>query len=123
MVMQSPCLVNASALSGLLPSCRETRRVTGYQLTASNTAIRLSSRSGECPRKRPNDPKSGLCSCGRTFVQTADAGSVPESTLRDKCPKQWTFGQKKGHLFRLLRGIEPFSALFPDKLIPALDWR
>ncbi len=56
------------------------------------------------------------------LVLMTDAGSVPCSTLGDKWPKRWTFGQKQGHLFRLRCGIEPFSFLFPDDFVPALGW-
>src|SRR6218665_453497 len=53
------------------------------------------------------------------LVQITDAGSVPCSTLGDKWPKRWTFGQKQGQLFRLRRGIEPCYVLFPDAFVPA----
>ena len=42
---------------------------------------------------------------------------VPPS--RDKWPKRWTLGQKRGHLFRLPNGIAPFSILLPHEFMPA----
>lgn len=61
---------------------------------------------------------------GRGFVSVSEGGRGCgfRVGLGDKWPKRWTFGQKQGLLFRLRRGIEPFSDLFRDKLVPALGW-
>ena len=42
---------------------------------------------------------------------------VPPS--RDKWPKRWTLGQKRGHLFRLPNGLAPFSVLLSHEFMPA----
>ena len=75
----------------LLLSCLEFRRATGYQCPHRTPRAFLSTCSGRCLPKRPNDSKQGLCSYGRTFVQKLDAGSVPCSATNPK-PQPETVG-------------------------------
>lgn len=58
----------------------------GGRFPAPKLARRGCSASDECPHKRPNDPNSGLETCGRTPVQMTDAGSVPGFTTNSKSP-------------------------------------
>ena len=119
MSMQLHCL-------RLLPSCLVTVVATGYQLPASNPRSGRSIPSNECPRIRPNDPKSGLCSCGRTSVHMMDAGSVPKCTTNNMliCNEVssacWIFWGVFWLFWRQFANVTPaflpgLAALFPSK--------
>ncbi len=66
--------------------CLQGRMTTGCQCPTSNPALLSFRGSDEFPRKRPNDPKSGPETRGRTPVQMTDAGSVPRSTTKNEAP-------------------------------------
>ena len=88
----------------LLLSCLEFRRATGYQWPHRTPRAFLSTCSGRCLPKRPNDSKQGLCSYGRTFVQKLDAGSVPCSAFKGQMAETVDFGPKPGTSVRTTKG-------------------
>jgi len=71
MVMQLPCVVNASALSPPVDTVQiENRKMTGCRWAASNTAIRTFSHASPMATKCPNCPNQGRNS--NAFLSTSE---------------------------------------------------